>query len=111
MLSKKFISPSSVTIGKVFLNNRSTIVTSATADIVRAFLSKLSLIKNMGNKMLTIIVDIQPVTNMALQLFTNKLIIVSTKVKVEVNSVKILKGTNPIIAPPVKNKLMTKTYK
>ena len=56
ILSKKFISLILSIIGNVLLNDIIPIVARVTTDIVRVFLSALILIKNIGNKMLTIII-------------------------------------------------------
>lgn len=69
-----FISAISFKTWNVRVNNISVIVISATADIERNFLRKLSLIKNIGNKILATIAYIQPDTNIAFQLFTNGII-------------------------------------
>lgn len=101
MLSKKLMMPSSVTIGAVY---RSTIVTSAATVIVRAFLRKLSFIKNIGNKMLVIIVDIEPIKNTAFQLIFNTF-------KVEVSCTRNLASIIPADPPIVIARLVIKTYK
>ena len=74
MIFQKFVVPSSVTTGNVFLNKRSTIGISTTTNSVRGFLRQLSLIKNMGNKILATIVEVHPINNMVFQLIINTLI-------------------------------------
>jgi hypothetical protein len=103
ILSKKLTLPSSVTIGEVY---RSTIVEITTTVIVRAFLRKLSFIKNIGNKMLVIIVDIEPIKKIAFQLISNIFIF-----KVEVSCTRNLASIIPIILPIVIARLVIKTYK
>ncbi|MBU3092433.1 hypothetical protein KPL35_10110 [Clostridium sp. CF011] len=106
MLSKKCNVPNSVETGNAFSNNRSAIVTSVTIDIVRAFLRGLSLIKNMGNKTLAIIVDMQLVTNTAFQLFANEII---SKTSVDCGESPV--SMSPKVIPTVKQRFFTRTNK
>ena len=98
--------PSSGTTGNVFLNDISAIEISITTDIVRVFLRELSIIKNMGNKMLTIIIEIQFITKIPFQLVNSILITVSAKVKVEVNSAKISNDSKDIKPPAIRERVI-----
>lgn len=103
MLSKKLTLPSWVTIGAVY---RSTILEIITTIIVRDFLRKLCFIKNIGNKMLVIIIDIEPIKKIAFQLLSNVFIF-----KVEVSCTRKVNSIIPMVLPIVIARLVTKTYK